>query len=163
MFFQQRLSFCSFNNNTPQKWTNGKAFNIMASAQFFATKSTPGSFGMLFAHFSPNSWNKFQICCTDMYLIRFQPNLAVFFVFLWISWDLADLPEFCGSATGWNIRSPVYTRTFLFTCNSAQFFSKIFSLPNRCPWSTRKCKRVLHADWNPRALNSIFLLGVFYI
>ena len=28
---------CSFNNNMPQKWTNGKAFNIMASAQFFAT------------------------------------------------------------------------------------------------------------------------------
>ena len=28
---------CSFNNNTLQKWTNGKAFNIMASAQFFAT------------------------------------------------------------------------------------------------------------------------------
>ena len=23
--------------NTLQKWTNGKAFNIMASAQFFAT------------------------------------------------------------------------------------------------------------------------------
>ena len=35
---------------------------------------------------SPYSWNKFQICCTDMYLIRFLPNLAVFFVFLWISW-----------------------------------------------------------------------------
>ena len=34
---------------------------------------------------SPYSWNKFQICCTDMYLIRFLPNLAVFFVFLWNS------------------------------------------------------------------------------
>ena len=29
--------YCSFNNNTLQKGTNGKAFNIMASAQFFAT------------------------------------------------------------------------------------------------------------------------------
>ena len=28
---------CSFNNSTLQNWTNGKAFNIMASAQFFAT------------------------------------------------------------------------------------------------------------------------------
>ena len=28
---------CSFNNNVLQKWTNGKAFNIMPSAQFFAT------------------------------------------------------------------------------------------------------------------------------
>ena len=34
---------------------------------------------------SPYSWNKFQICCTDMYLIRFLPNFAVFCVFLWIS------------------------------------------------------------------------------
>ena len=34
---------------------------------------------------SPNSWNKFQICCTDMYLIRFLLNFAVFRVFLWIS------------------------------------------------------------------------------
>ena len=34
---------------------------------------------------SPYSWNKFQIYCTDMYLIRFLPNFAAFFVFLWIS------------------------------------------------------------------------------
>ena len=34
---------------------------------------------------SPYGWNNFQICCTDMYLIRFLPNFAVFFVFLWIS------------------------------------------------------------------------------
>ena len=33
---------------------------------------------------SPNSWDKFQICCTDMYLIRFLLNFAVFRVFLWI-------------------------------------------------------------------------------
>ena len=57
---------------------------------------------------SPNSWNKFQICCTDMYLIRFLPNFVVFFVFLWISRDLVDLPEFHGSATAQNIRSPAF-------------------------------------------------------
>ena len=75
----------------------------MASAQFFATQSTPGSFGVMgrclhvsatkfqdkFTSLrqvnSPNSWEKFQICCTDMYLIRFLPNFAVFCVFLWIS------------------------------------------------------------------------------
>ena len=34
---------------------------------------------------SLSSWEKFQICCTDMYLIRFLPNFAVFCVFLWIS------------------------------------------------------------------------------
>ena len=34
---------------------------------------------------SPNSWEKFQICCTDMYVIRFLPNFVVFCLFLWIS------------------------------------------------------------------------------
>ena len=34
---------------------------------------------------SPNSWDKFQICCTDMCLIRFLLNFAVFCEFLWIS------------------------------------------------------------------------------
>ena len=34
---------------------------------------------------SPNSWDKFQICCTDMCLIRFLLSFAVFCEFLWIS------------------------------------------------------------------------------
>ena len=55
---------------------------------------------------SPNSLDKFQKCCTDMYLIRFPPNLAVFCVFLRILGDFADLPEFHGSETTQNIRSP---------------------------------------------------------
>ena len=55
---------------------------------------------------TPSSWDKFQNCCTDMYLIRFLPNFAVFCVFLWISWDFTDLPEFRRSATARNIRSP---------------------------------------------------------
>ena len=48
------------------------------------------------------SWNKFQICCSGIYLIRFLPNFAVFCVFLWIS---RDLPDFRGSATARKIRS----------------------------------------------------------
>ena len=55
---------------------------------------------------SPYSWNKFQICCTDVCLIRFLLNFPVFFVFLCISRDFADLLECCGSSTAWNIRSP---------------------------------------------------------
>ena len=35
--FLTEVIICSFNNNMLQKWTNGKAFNIMASTQFFAT------------------------------------------------------------------------------------------------------------------------------
>ena len=34
---------------------------------------------------SLNSWDKFQICCKDMCLIRFLLNFAVFCEFLWIS------------------------------------------------------------------------------
>ena len=37
--FLTEVIICSFNNNLLQKWTNGKAFNIMASAQFFANIS----------------------------------------------------------------------------------------------------------------------------
>ena len=33
---------------------------------------------------SPNGWDKFQICCTDIYLIRFLANSAVFCMLLWI-------------------------------------------------------------------------------
>ena len=36
-FFLAEVIICSYNNNALQKWTNGKAFNIMASAQFFTT------------------------------------------------------------------------------------------------------------------------------
>ena len=43
---------------------------------------------------SPNGWDKFQICCTDTYLIRFLPNYFACFC------------EFRGSATTRNIRSP---------------------------------------------------------
>ena len=39
---------------------------------------------------SPNSWDKFQICCIDMYWIRFLANFAGFrrFTCTWISWLL---------------------------------------------------------------------------
>ena len=52
VFLTEVIIYCSFNNKTLQKRTNGKAFNIMASAQFFATQCTPGSFRTLFARFS---------------------------------------------------------------------------------------------------------------
>ena len=63
-----------------------------------------------------------------MYLIRFLPNFAVFCAFMWISRDFADLPEFPGSATARNIRSPVYNISFfwLLPLDSFQF---IFFVP----------------------------------
>ena len=54
---------------------------------------------------TPSSWDKFQNCCTDMYLMRCLPNFAIFCVFLWIAQDFVDLPEFRGSVTARNIRS----------------------------------------------------------
>ena len=65
-----------------------------------------GKFASFWQLNSPNSRDKFQICCTDMYLIRFLANFGVFCTFLWISRDLAGLPEFRGSTTVPNIRSP---------------------------------------------------------
>ena len=56
---------------------------------------------------SPNSQDNFQICCGDMYLVRFLANFAGFCMFLWILRDFADLLEIRGSMTARNIRSPV--------------------------------------------------------
>ena len=47
---------------------------------------------------SPNCQDKFQICCIDMYVIRFLASFAVFSVFLLIR----------GSTTPQNIRSRVF-------------------------------------------------------
>ena len=88
---------------------------------------------------SPYSWNKFQICCTEMYLIRFLPNFTVFFVFLWISWDFADLPEFRGSATAWNIRSPVYNPSKVLNTSSHIVWSRLVL----APISTYKFSRLI--------------------
>ena len=46
-----------------------------------------------------------------MYLEIFLANFAVFRVFLRISLDFMEIPEFRGSATARNIRSPVYIIT----------------------------------------------------
>ena len=43
-----------------------------------------------------------------MYLEIFLADFAVFRVFLGISRDFAEIPEFRGSATARNIRSPEY-------------------------------------------------------
>ena len=55
---------------------------------------------------SPNSQDNFQICCADMYLVRFLANFTGFRMFLWIKRDFADLLEIRSSTTVQNIRSP---------------------------------------------------------
>ena len=52
---------------------------------------------------SPNSRDKFQICCIDFYLIRFLVNSAVIRMFFV---NFAGLPEFRISTTSLHIRSP---------------------------------------------------------
>ena len=58
-----------------------------------------------------SSQDNFQICCADMYLVRFLANFAGFYGFLWILRDFADL---C-SVTTRNIRSPVYAHGLWLT------------------------------------------------
>ena len=53
-----------------------------------------------------------------MYLEIFLADFAVFRVFLGISRDFAEIPEFRGSATARNIRSPVKKK---FTCFDVVF------------------------------------------
>ena len=65
-----------------------------------------GKFASLQQVSSANSQDNFQICCADMYLVRFLANFAGFRMFLWISRDFTDLLEIRGSATAQNIRSP---------------------------------------------------------
>ena len=48
-----------------------------------------------------------------MYLEIFLADFAVFRVFLGISRDFAEIPEFRGSATARNIRSPVLLKLIL--------------------------------------------------
>ena len=48
---------------------------------------------------SSNSQDEFQICYANMYLVEFQANFTVFRMFLLISRDFADIPEFSGSVT----------------------------------------------------------------
>ena len=93
---------------------------LISRAQFFATLRLVASVRCLlvavtkiqdkFANLrqvnSSNSQDKFQICCPDMFLVEFLANFAVFRVFLSISRDFADIPEFRGSATARNFRSP---------------------------------------------------------
>ena len=37
MFFLTEIIICYFNNKALKEWANGKDFNIVTSAQFFAT------------------------------------------------------------------------------------------------------------------------------
>ena len=49
-----------------------------------------------------------KICFADIYLEIFPADFLVFRVFWGISRDFAEIPEFRGSATARNIRSPDY-------------------------------------------------------
>ena len=61
--FLTEVIICSFNNNTLQKWTNGKAYAKPLTSWLvpsFSQHNSPGSFGTLFARFSDEVWR--QIC-----------------------------------------------------------------------------------------------------
>ena len=72
-----------------------------------------------------------------MYLIRLLVNFAVFCVFLWISRDFADLPEFRSSVTAQNIWSRVYTEQEKWSCKPL-LKEKIHDLMQAFPLDTGK-------------------------
>ena len=67
-----------------------------------------------------------------MYLEIFQANFAVFRVFLGISRDFAEIPEFRGFATARNIRSP---GMWMITTLTMIPFTSLFMLTmKKTPW-----------------------------
>ena len=60
---------------------------------------------------SPNSWEKFQICCTDMYLIRFLPDFAVFCMF-WRREKSEALTMSCAIYTNWRLKVYIWRPYF---------------------------------------------------
>ena len=60
---------------------------------------------------SPNSWEKFQICCTDMYLIRFLPDFAVFCMF-WRREKSEALTMSCVIYTNWRLKIYIWRPYF---------------------------------------------------
>ena len=73
---------------------------------------------------SPNGWDKFQICYTYMYLIRFLLNFAV--LFLHVFW------EFHGSVTAQNIRSSGCIKS-LNSIQSTLSKTHTFGTSTKCP------------------------------
>ena len=59
-----------------------------------------------------------------MYLEIFLVDFAVFRVFLGISRDFAEIPEFRGSATARNIRSPVKVKNSQENLFKESYFKK---------------------------------------
>ena len=84
---------------------------------------------------NPNSWEKFQICCTDMYLIRFLPNFAVFCVLLWIS-------RLCGCTK--------YQRPWVYELRHLHYTNWRLKI---CIW------RLYFSSWSPKGDLRIFLIS----
>ena len=84
---------------------------------------------------SPNSWDKFQICCADMYLIRFPLNFAVFRVFLWIS-----RPRSCSK----------YQKPCTYELRHLHFTNWRLKI---CIW------RLYFSGWSPKGDLKIFLIS----
>ena len=60
---------------------------------------------------SLSSWEKFQICCTDMYLIRFLPDFAVFCMF-WHREKSEALTMSCVIYTNWRLKIYIWRPYF---------------------------------------------------
>ena len=83
-----------------------------------------------------------------MYLKIFLADFAVFCVFWGISRDFAEIPEFRGSATTRNIRSPVKVKTAVSLLNPKAISNFCFlRMPELrklifCVWMFMTCKQL---------------------
>lgn len=111
-----KIITCSFNESVLKKCTDGKAFYIMAtlSAQLFATLTykclvvfgclllpvmkVHDKFASSWQVNSPNSQDKFEICCTIA-----SKFCGILFTFV----NFVDFHKICSFMTMQNIRSPV--------------------------------------------------------
>ena len=95
----------------PKFWQHNLRLVVSGRCLHDSVTKFQDKFASLLQVNSLNSWDKFHKCYTDMYLIRFLPNFcSILCVFVNLQ-DFGDLPEFRGSVTARNIRSPVLAMT----------------------------------------------------
>ena len=66
----------------PSFWQNNLCLVVSGHRLLVSVTKFQDKFAHLQQVNSPSSWDKFQICCTDMYSKRFQANFVVFCMFL---------------------------------------------------------------------------------
>ena len=94
-----------------------------------------------------------------MYLEIFPADFAVFRVFLGISRDFAEIPEFRGSVTARNIRSPVNRIKFNYCRRHSMGQAVVINIPPKCDRKTQLSKDIFR---NILKITQILLDSILY-